>query len=130
MQHLISPLGISGPFAGAICAAAESLANRAKCPLPLWLDVLARPERHDGDFEGSQQSARAGRAQGLVPWTASGETAARRMCELSPVLQTRHAPGKLPAGSVDVHGKVHALIDAATSVESHYALPAAFEAWI
>ena len=123
LQHLISPLGIAGPFAGAICAAAECLANSAKCPLPLWMDLLARPEEH-----AAVDGAAAGLADGLVPWCASGEAAASRMRLLSPVLLTRGAANK--TAEVDVHAKVHALVEAATSMDNLCAMPSAFQAWI
>ena len=64
-----------------------------------------------------------------MPWSASGADAAERVRELSPVLLARAAPAKA-ATAIDVHAKVHSLIEAATSIEAMCAMPSAFEAWI
>ena len=125
MLHLMSPLGLSGPFTGAICAAAECLANHSKCPLPLWMDTLARPEQNSA----GEDSAAAGRAQGLVPWGTTGEAAAARVRELSPVLLTR-SKKQGTEHKVDVHEAVQGLIDAATNIDAMCAMPSAFQAWI
>lgn len=127
MQQLISPLGIAGAFTGAICAAAECLADPAKAPLPLWVDTFARPEAHSADDGPS-----AGRRDGIVPWSTSGEAAAERMAALSPAILTRAAAvnGKGSTAHVDVHAKVHALIEAATNADTLAAMPSAFQAWL
>lgn len=44
LLHFITPLGVDGAFSGAFSAAAECMAQRRKCPLELWLDLLSRPE--------------------------------------------------------------------------------------
>ena len=110
---------------GAICAAAECLANHSKCPLPLWMDTLARPEQNSA----GEDSAAAGRAQGLVPWGTTGEAAAARVRELSPVLLTR-SKKQGTEHKVDVHEAVQGLIDAATNIDAMCAMPSAFQAWI
>ena len=126
LQQFITPLGIDGPYSGAMCAAAECLSNRSKCALPLWLDALARPE--GGSTAAREDTAAAGLAAGLVPWGASGDAAAERMRELSPVLVARGASTKGPA--VDVHAKVRMLVEAATSQDNLAAMPSAFQAWL
>ena len=130
LQQFISPLGIAGPFAGAICAAAECLGSPTKCPLPLWMASLSRPEGHADGKATVDDSPEAGLQAKLVPWRASGEEAASRMRELSPVLLTRAVPNKAAVGNVDVHAKVQSLIDAATSADTMYTMPSAFQAWL
>ena len=63
-----------------------------------------------------------------MPWEAAGEEAAARMRELSPALLSRAAPPKGP--SADVHAKVRALVEAATSVDNLSSMPPAFQAWL
>lgn len=128
LQQFITPLGIDGPFSGAIGAAAECLANRAKCPLPLWLDALARPEHSSAVWDSEADTASCGLELGIVPWEARGETAATRVRELSPLLLARAAPAK--GASADVHAKVRSLVEAATSVDNLSAMPPAFQAWL
>ena len=127
LQNFITPLGIDGAFSGAICAASECLAAHQKCPLPLWLDALARPE---DSRTGEADSAAAGVADGLVPWGADGKSAAARVRELSPVLATRSVAKGDGLANVDVHRQVRSLVDAATSPENLWSMPSAFQAWL
>jgi hypothetical protein len=131
MQHFVSPLGIDGAFSGAICAASECLAHHGKCPLPLWLDALSRPEEARS---GSADLAAAGVAEGVVPWGVDGEVAAARVRELSPVLATRgaakKADGEVGHAVVDVHQQVRSLVNAATSPENLWGMPSSFQAWL
>ena len=127
LQQFITPLGIDGPFSGAFCAAAECLANQNKCPLPQWLDALAR--REGGPSGGDpDDTASAALAQGLVPWGSSGLKAAERVQNLSPVLLARSAAGNRPMA--DVHAKVRSLIDAATNTDNLCAMPSGWMAWL
>jgi len=127
LQQFITPLGIDGPFSGAFCAAAECLANQNKCPLPQWLDALAR--REGGPSGGDpDDTASAALAQGLVPWGCSGLKAAERVQNLSPVLLARSAAGNRPMA--DVHAKVRSLIDAATNTDNLCAMPSGWMAWL
>jgi len=127
LQQFITPLGIDGPFSGAFCAASECFANQSKVPLPIWIDALARPEGGPGGGDPSDTAA-AALAEGLVPWSFSGQEAAKRVQQLSPVLLTKISPQK--GVSADVHAKVRSLVDAATNPENLCTMPSAFQAWL
>mmetsp|Transcript_15954 Transcript_15954/g.41993 ORF Transcript_15954/g.41993 Transcript_15954/m.41993 type:complete len:549 (-) Transcript_15954:277-1923(-) len=141
--HLISPLGVDGGFAGAFSAAAECMAQRRKCPLGQWLDLLSRPEDPDDDGAGAGRAdamdvdgappPAAGSA--LVPWGALPADAIAAVSALSPELAVqRKADNKgLPPGkatAADVHAGLRALIDEATDADKLQAMPPAWQPWL
>ena len=123
MVHLMSPLGLSGPFTGAICAAAGSPRQPSGARCRSGWTPWRGPSRI-----APERIARPPVAQGLVPWGTTGEAAAARVRNLAGAAHTEQKQGT--EHKVDVHEAVQGLIDAATNIDAMCAMPSAFQAWI
>ena len=124
LVHFVAPFGVEGAFSASFSAAAECCADEHKCPLELWLDFLAQPEDATAAAGGDGADALGH----FPPWSATGAVAAARMRELSPQLIVRaHHPKRHEA---DVHAKLRALIDQATSVDRLAEMPPAWQPWL
>jgi hypothetical protein len=130
MQNYISPLNIHGAFVGAMCAAAECFANQSKCPVEFWLNALSHG---DAVLQPTAEGTAFGPpTEAIVPWSADGQTAARRVVELSPaeIARAATAVGGDAGGSVDAATTVRDLVGAATRLQNLVAMPSSYEAWL